>query len=53
MDNLILFINSFLSYLLVFVVVVSLIVIAVKIGIITRKKQDTKAAALEATKVEE
>lgn len=45
MSNLILFVNSFLSYLLVFVVVVSLIVIAVKIGIALRKKKDLQMAA--------
>lgn len=45
MNNLILFINSFLSYLLVFAVIV--VVVAVAIGITLRKKKDAKEMALE------
>lgn len=47
MNNLILFINSFLSYLLVFVVIVVVVAVAVAIGITLRKKKDAKEMALE------
>lgn len=47
MNNLILFVNAFLSYLLVFVIVVVLCAIAIAIGITIRKKQDAKKMALE------
>lgn len=47
MNNLILFLNAFLSYLLVFTIVVVLVAIAIAIGITTRKKQDAKKLALE------
>lgn len=48
MTNLILFINSFLSYLLVVVVFVAAIGVAVFSGIKLRKKKDSQKAALEA-----
>ena len=44
MNNLILFVNSFLSYLLVFAIVVVLCAIAIAIGITMRKKKDAKLA---------
>ena len=47
MYNLILFINSFLSYLLVFAVIVVVVAVAVAIGITLRKKKDAKEMALE------
>lgn len=49
MNNLILFINSFLSYLLVALVIVILGAIAITIGITMRKRSDAKLAALEET----
>lgn len=42
MINLILFINSFLSYLFVFVVIVILVIIACVLGIKWRKSSDAK-----------
>lgn len=42
MERSILFMNSFLSYLLVFVIIVILILIAVFIGIKMRKSKDAK-----------
>ena len=49
MDNLILFINSFLSYLLVMAVVVVLGAIAIFIGIKLRKRKNAEhSAAAEA-----
>lgn len=45
MTNLILFVNSFLSYLLCFVLIVALAVIACIIGAKWRKSKDAKAAA--------
>ena len=47
MDNLILFVNSFLSYLLVFIVAVAVIIVAVLIGVKLRKNKDSKAAVVE------
>ncbi len=44
MTNLILFINSFLSYLLVFVLIVVLVVIACILGAKWRKSADAKQA---------
>ena len=44
MTNLILFLNSFLSYLLVAVIIVALVVIACIIGVKWRKSKDAKAA---------
>ena len=44
MNNLILFVNSFLSYVLFFAIVVVLCAIAIAIGITMRKKKDAKLA---------
>lgn len=44
MTNLILFINSFLSYLLVFALIVVLVVIACILGVKWRKSTDAKRA---------
>ena len=44
MNNLILFVNSFLSYVLDFAIVVVLCAIAIAIGITMRKKKDAKLA---------
>lgn len=45
MTNLILFLNSFLSYLLCFVFIVALVIVACVIGVKWRKSKDAKAAA--------
>lgn len=45
MSNLIAFINSFLSYLLVFGIVAVLVIIACVIGVKLRKSKDAKEAA--------
>ena len=45
MTNLILFVNAFLSYLLVFVLIVALVIVACIIGVKWRKSKDAKAAA--------
>ncbi len=45
MTNTVLFFNSFLSYLLLFAVIVVLVAAAVLIGISIRKKKDGKNAA--------
>lgn len=45
MANLILFINAFLSYLLLFVLIVALVIVACIIGVKWRKSKDAKAAA--------
>lgn len=47
MTNLILFVNAFLSYLLVFVLIVALVIVACIIGVKWRKSKDAKAAAGE------
>jgi uncharacterized protein (UPF0333 family) len=52
MNNLILFVNSFLSYILLFVIIVIVAGIAMSIGITMRKKSDAKAA-LEALSAED
>jgi len=52
MDNLILFLNSFCSYLLVFFVFCITIFIASKIGIALRKGKDAKLAAQESTEAD-
>lgn len=55
MNNLILFVNSFLSYLLVFAIIIVLILVAVAIGIKWRKVKDAKnaqAAMTESTTVQ-
>ena len=44
MNNLILFINAFLSYFLVYVISAVVIVVAVLLGIRFRKYKDAKAA---------
>ena len=44
MTNLILFVNSFLSYLLQFVLIVALVIVACVIGVKWRKSKDAKAA---------
>ena len=51
MDNLVLFLNSFLSYLLLFVICVAVIIVAVLIGVKLRRNKDAKdAAMIEETK---
>lgn len=45
MTNLILFVNSFLSYLLLFVLIVALVIVACVIGVKWRKSKDVKAAS--------
>lgn len=45
MTNLILFVNSFLSYLLCFLLIVALVVVACIIGAKWRKSKDAKATA--------
>lgn len=44
MTNLILFVNAFLSYLLIFVLIVALVIVACIIGVKWRKSKDAKAA---------
>ena len=44
MGNLVAFINSFISYLLVFVVFAAVIIAAVKVGITARHKKDARDA---------
>ena len=44
MTKLILFVNAFLSYLLVFVLIIALVVVACIIGVKWRKSKDAKAA---------
>ena len=44
MGNLVVFINSFISYLLVFVVFAAVIIAAVKVGITARHKKDAQNA---------
>lgn len=44
MTNLILFINAFLSYLLIFVLIIALVIIACIIGVKWRKAKDAKSA---------
>lgn len=44
MTNLILFLNSFLSYLLLFVLIIALVIIACVIGVKWRKSKDAKEA---------
>lgn len=52
MNNLILFINAFLSYLLIFLFVVILVIIACFIGIRWRKNKDAKAAGNSENKID-
>lgn len=49
MNNFILFLNSFLSYLLLMAVIVILVSIAVFIGIRMRRKKDLKETATSQT----
>lgn len=44
MTNLILFVNAFLSYLMVFVFIIAVVVVACIIGVKWRKSKDAKAA---------
>lgn len=44
MTNLILFVNAFLSYLLIFVLIIALVIIACIIGVKWAKSKDAKAA---------
>ena len=44
MTNLILFLNSFLSYLLLFVLIIALVIVACIIGVKWRKSKDAKAS---------
>ncbi len=52
MAKLILFLNAFLSYLLVFVLIVAVVVVACVIGVKWRKNKDAKAAAGEGVQAE-
>lgn len=45
MTNLILFVNAFLSYLLIFVLIIALVIVACIIGVKWRKSKDAKTAA--------
>ena len=45
MTNLILFVNAFLSYLLLFVFIIALVIVACIIGVKWRKSKDAKNAA--------
>ena len=45
MTNLILFANAFLSYLLLFVLIIALVIVACIIGVKWRKSKDAKALA--------
>jgi len=47
MNNFILFLNSFLSYILLFLIIVAVAGIAMFIGITMRKKSNAKEAELE------
>lgn len=44
------FINAFLSYLLLFAIIVILVIIACVLGVSLRKKKDAQAAVSAATK---
>lgn len=44
MANLILFLNSFLSYLLLFVLIIAVVVVACIIGVKWRKSKDARTA---------
>ncbi|MDE7198644.1 MAG: hypothetical protein K2O15_07140 [Lachnospiraceae bacterium] len=47
MTNLILFVNAFLSYLLCFILIVALVIVACVIGVKWRKSKDAKAAGAQ------
>lgn len=51
MTNLILFVNAFLSYLLIFALIVALVIVACIIGVKWRKSKDAKAALAEGVDV--
>lgn len=53
MENLILFINSFLSYALCFVIIVALVVVACLIGVKLRKRKDSQISAANDTNAKE
>lgn len=44
MNNLILFLNSFFSYLLLFIIIAALVIVACVIGVKWRKSKDQKLA---------
>lgn len=48
MTKLILFVNAFLSYLLLFVLIIALVIVACIIGVKWRKSKDAKTSANEA-----
>jgi len=52
MDNLIAFLSSFCSYLLVFVICVAIIVVAVNVGIKLRKNKNSKELTVDGKSVE-
>lgn len=45
MSNFILFVNAFLSYLLLFVLIIAVVVVACIIGVKWRKSKDARTAA--------
>ncbi len=45
MGNLILFLNAFISYLFVFVLIIAVVIVACIIGVKWRKNKDAKIAA--------
>lgn len=53
MTNLILFVNAFLSYLLIFVLIIALVIVACIIGVKWRKSKDAKAALYAGDKKQE
>ena len=53
MTNVILFLNSFLSYLLLFVLIVALVIIACVIGAKWRKSKDRKLAVSGGAELEQ
>lgn len=53
MSNLILFLNSFLSYLLLFVLIIALVIVACIIGVKWRKSKDAKLALSGGADVEQ
>lgn len=52
MANLVLFINAFLSYLLLFVLIIALVIVACIIGVKWRKAKDAKNAVAADTQTE-
>ncbi|MCM1253721.1 MAG: hypothetical protein NC321_12945 [Clostridium sp.] len=53
MNNIILFLNSFFSYLLLFVLIIALVIIACIIGAKWRKSKDQKLAVSGGAEVEQ